>query len=179
VRPSAAIAIVLAIAFVAWLLLRGGDDDAPSATRAPAPAATPRAASTGELRALATREGPIYWAGPDRGGTLELSRPRTGATFVRHLPPGTEAGTRTGVLTVATYELRDAIGAVRRAGRAPGARTFRLPGGGLGVTNRRQPTNAYFAVRGTPVQVEVFDPRPGRAAELVRSGRIVPVPAAE
>lgn len=170
---TAVLAVTLATGFGVWLLARGGDE--PERRRGSAGDAA-RMVSPGELRELAAAEGPVYWAGPDAGATLELSRRGGAGIFVRHLPDGAEPGDRTGHLTIGTYVLRDAVGAIRRSGRAKGARLFRLDRGGLAVTNRNRPANAYFAYPGQPVQVEVYDPEPGRAAELVRAGRIVPVP---
>jgi hypothetical protein len=40
------------------------------------------------------------------------------------------------------------------------------------VSNSADAQNAYFAYRGQPLQVEVYDPQPGRAFTLARSGEI-------
>ena len=51
-----------------------------------------------------------------------------------------------------------------------------LPGGGIAVYSKAPgANNAYIAEQGVPFQVEVFDPTPGRARDLVTSGQIVPV----
>jgi hypothetical protein len=105
---------------------------------------------------------------------LEFSR-RPAGIYIRYLPSGAEAGEKRGRLTVGTYPLRDALAAAERSGRARGAKVIRLTGGGIAVTNGARPMNAYFAYPGKPVQVEVYDPRPGRALELIRAGRIVPI----
>jgi hypothetical protein len=64
---------------------------------------------------------------------------------------------------------------VQRAGREPGATTFRLRGGAIAVVNATAPTNVYFAYPHTNYQVEVFDPNARTARRLVVSGAIRPV----
>jgi hypothetical protein len=49
----------------------------------------------------------------------------------------------------------------------PGATTFNVPNGGTAVQNSSSPTKAY--------EIEVFDPGPAKALDLVESGDIQPV----
>jgi hypothetical protein len=49
----------------------------------------------------------------------------------------------------------------------PGAKTFNVPNGGTAVQNSSSPTKAY--------EIEVFDPGPAKALDLVESGDIQPV----
>jgi len=49
----------------------------------------------------------------------------------------------------------------------PGATTFNAPNGGTAVQNSSSPTKAY--------EIEVFDPGPAKALDLVESGDIQPV----
>ena len=54
--------------------------------------------------------------------------------------------------------------------------SVKLPGGGIAVYSKATgATNAYIAEPGVPFQVEVYDPTPGSARDLVTSGRIAPV----
>ena len=69
----------------------------------------------------------------------------------------------------------NAYKAVRTAAKESGAVTFRTKRGGLAVYNQSAATNVYFAFPGSKYQVEVFDPSPGRARQLVRSGTIRPI----
>ena len=170
----AGVAVVVAVGVVAWLLLRGGDGGQRSSRAHSAQSLVPRLVGVEQLRAYASARGPVYWAGMRPRTMLEFSR-RPSGTFVRYLPDGAEAGQKRARLTVATYALPDALAAVERSGRAKGARLTRLPGGGVAVTSLATPDNAYVAYPGRPVQVEVFDPRAGRALALVRAGRVVPV----
>jgi hypothetical protein len=171
-----AVAVTIAVGLATWLLLRGGDGDQGTATRRATGTAalSPRLVSPAHLPSYAAAGVSIYWAGRRPGTMLEFSR-RASGVFIRYLPNGAEAGEKRARLTVGSYPLRDPLAAVERAGRAKGARLTRLPDGGRMVTDRSRPTNAYFAFPGKPVQVEVYDPRPGRAAKLIRAGEIVPI----
>ena len=180
-RLGAAIAVGLALAFVAWVVV-GRDDGGltPAATTA---SETTRgrevlvAATAANLRALArVTQRPIYWAGPKAGVTYELTQTRDGRTYIRYLPRGVALGDRGGAyLLVATYPIPDAYTAVQRAGAEPGAVTFRIPKGGLAVYNRDAETNVYFAYPRSRYQVEVFDPDPRTARRLVASGAVRPI----
>ena len=67
---GAGVAVALAIAFIVWLLVRGGGGDQPK---------YPRAASQEEMRALAVQVGhPIYWVGSRSDEDYELTRTASG-----------------------------------------------------------------------------------------------------
>lgn len=184
IRITAIIAIALAISFAVWLVVRhrGGSSSSssPSTTSASVAngarplltAATPRT-----LRAVAAGAGhPVFWAGPRRGVTYELTRTSDGRLYVRYLPRGVRVGNRTGqYLLVGTYPVSNAYAAIRRAARERGATTLRLRGGALGVVNSNAPKNVYFSFPRANYQVEVFDPAPGAAQRLVLGGQIKPI----
>ena len=172
VRLGAVVAIAVAVGFGAWLLLK--DDGGGSSERA---ASRPSEASVSDLEALANSLGhPIYWAGGRPGARYELTRTADENVYVRYLSPSAELGVpRPNYLTVGTYPFRRAVAALRRLARPKRAVSAQLERGGIAVAGKRESTNAYFAYPGEGVQVEVFDPRPGRALRLVTSGRIVPV----
>jgi hypothetical protein len=138
-------------------------------------AGTPGTASAGALEALPKAVGhPVYWAGPERGATYELTRPRGGGVFVRYLPPGVDVGDpRPGYLTIATYPGKDAFDAAKAQAGSTGARIQELPGGGLLISPRDRPRSAYLVSPAEDVQVEVYAAQPGRAAALIRSGAVV------
>jgi hypothetical protein len=174
-RIGAVVAAALAVAFVVWLIAgRDGDDDG---DKGAAGAASARAVSRADLAALArTLDHPVYWAGPMAGRTYELTRTASGRVYVRYLPQGVEVGDRSPrYLTVGTYPQANAYQAVRAAAKEPETVTRRASGGALIVYDRRRPRSVYFTFREAPFQVEVFDPDPDRARELVYSGRIQPV----
>jgi hypothetical protein len=174
-------AAVIALALLAFLLLRGGDDDpAPAASGtsgATAAAARPVATTPARLEALAASSGrPIFWVGPSRGRTYELTRTADGSTYVRYLDAGVPVGDpRPDFLTVGTYPQEKAFETVREASERAGAQVEELDDDGLAVANRSRPNSWYLAFPDSDELVEVFSPKAGRARELVRTERIVPV----
>jgi hypothetical protein len=136
----------------------------------------PRSVSVQELRAFAVSlPHPVYWAGTIPGFKLELTKSRNGNVYVRYLPKGVSTGDRRGLFTtIGTYPVRDAFGTVKRAGRRKGAVESPAPGGGIAVSLKARPS-VYLAHPGTEVLVEIYARRPGRARELLRSGRVGPV----
>lgn len=169
-RLGALLAIGLAIFLSGWLILGGRDD-------ASAPANGASAASESKLRSFAASSStPVYWAGPREGQTYELTRTADGRVYVRYLPDGVEVGDpRPQFLTVGTYPRPNAWAELRRAAREGGAVSRRLPNDGMMVFSRSRPTSVYVGYAGGRYQIEVYEPSPGSARELVLSGRIVPV----
>jgi hypothetical protein len=135
----------------------------------------PTGVSAAELRSLAdARNEDVYWAGSLPARRLELTDTKRG-TFVRYLPEKAEIGDEQPLyLTVATYELPRAYAVVAEAANRRGAADRRLPGGGLAVWQTARPTSIYLARAGSDRLVEVFDPDPQRARDLILSGRIRP-----
>lgn len=189
IRLGTVVALALAIAFVVWLLVRDTDHRAapkaeqrPAAARpAPLPPRTQGLLVAATVRSLTTLaavvDHPIYWAGPKPRVKYELTQTPDGRVYIRYLPPSVKIGDRRGkYLIVATYPVENAYRAVQTAGNENGAVVIRLPRHGLAVFNVRSPTNVYFAYPGTRYQVEVYDPDPRRARQLVVSGQIRPIP---
>lgn len=186
IRIGAVVALAVAIAFVVWLVVRGNDNSSstakttPTATKPgktiPPPRETVKAASVQSLRALARAAGhPIYWAGPQPNVKYELTQVTDGRIFIRYLPKSAPIRTKHPYPIVATYPVPNAYKAVRTAAKESGAVTFHTKRGALAVYNQSAATNVYFAFPGSKYQVEVFDPSPGRARQLVRSGTIRPI----
>lgn len=166
----AAAGLVAVIALLGWLLLRGAD--APTVTGAP------RASSVEQLRDLAATVGhDVYWAGPAAVATsLELTHEADGRIYVRYLNgDGTLGDSRPSFTTVGTYPVPAALAALRREAKAPGAITRTLPGGGFAYLDAARPHSVYLAWPGSDYEVEVFDPSPKHALDLVLSGAIAPV----
>src|SRR5687767_5490409 len=179
------IGIVVAVAalagFLVWMFLIRDDDDGPDL---PGTVVTtevgpfgPALAGPDELRDAAAQVGhPVYWAGKGENGDLELTLTSDGRTFVRYLTDGAAAGVETAdFLTVATYAVANAEAALEEVAAREGRETFVIPSGGVGVADPAEPTRVYFSPAGLDLQVEVFDPEPGRARQLVESGEIEPI----
>jgi hypothetical protein len=127
------------------------------------------------LRALPEKLGhSVYWAGPRAGVTYELTLTDSGRIFVRYLPATAPVGTSARYLFVATFPLRNAYTAVRNAARQSDATPLSVKSGAA-FFSRSSPTNVYLAFPGSNYEIEVFDPDPQRAQELVRSGQIKPI----
>jgi hypothetical protein len=119
---------------------------------------------------------PIYWAGPSPTTTYELSKTSQGWFLLRYLPRGVPIGTGKGYLTIGTYPVTDAYGAVQRLAQEKGARTYNLKDGSLAVSNPKHfPYSVFLAAPGSNYQVEVFNPVLARARQLVTSGKITAV----
>jgi hypothetical protein len=172
-RTAALVAAWLTIVVVAVVALSSGGDDKPKT--APAAPNPPAPVSAKELSGLSTSlHRPVYWAGPQGATQFDLTRTGEDRIAVGY-PAAAGADPAKGTLTVATYRIDDPIAAIRRGARAPTAKLHQLPGHGLAVSDSARPTNAYFAYPKQPYQVEVFDPKPGRAIALVLRGRVEPV----
>jgi hypothetical protein len=176
-RIGAVVAVALAAGFVTWLVLRPGGDKAGSPAAPAGARAVPHFVPAARLRAVAATLGhPLYWAGERRGTRLELTEAGGGRTFIRYLPRRVKAGDpRARFLAVGTYARPNAFAETRTAGRKPGVVTVTLGGGGIAVYDPVRPTSVYFASRGSPVQVEVFDPNARVARSLVLERQVVPI----
>lgn len=162
----AGLAVVIGV--VVWLLVRGGGDDTVATPE-------PVAASTGDLQKMAGDVAhPVYWAGERPGSTYELTKTADGRVYIRYLPKGVEVGDPSPKFTtVATYPQRNAYVKTQQAAQRPGAESFDTQSGALVVTNSASPTSVYFAFKGEPFLVEVFDPSPKKALDLALSGKIL------
>jgi hypothetical protein len=189
VRIGAVIAVAVAIAFVVWLLVRGGDENEATTTGATTgvttqqtttasagPATGPLAASPARLRALSIELGhPIYWAGPQNKTRYELTLTSQGLVYVRYLPRGVPVGSKALLTFVGSYPVQNAFDVLEQLAKKPKHKRLQVPGAGLGVYSTASPRNVYVAFPGSNLQIEVFDPSAERARRLVTSGQIAPV----
>src|SRR5262249_6352706 len=138
---------------------------------------SPRIVDVGEVLAVAESLGhPIYWAGPKPSMRLELQQEAEGSVYIRYLPEGAEAGEAPGsFLTVGTDPVADAQGALRNHATKAESSLSHVDGGGLVLVNPSESTSVYLAYPHSDLQLEVYDPRPGRSLALIRSGAIRPV----
>lgn len=168
-RLRLAVAALLAVGLILWMVLRDdGDDSTSSSGRA-------EIVSVDSLRdTAAEQETPVYWAGEQAGTELELSQPDADRTYVRYLTDGAEAGDpKPDFLTVGTYANTEAVEALQQRGEEPGGVLSEAPGGATVYFSREQPQSVYLAYPGVDVEIEVFDPDVKRALQLVNSGQIV------
>jgi hypothetical protein len=164
--------VVAAIAL--FLLIGCGDSEGGSnRSKQARPAARgPVVVTLDSLRALAGSVGhPIYWAG-QQPGDYELTVDSNGNIFIRYLRAGEPPGSHRTSLTVATYPFAKGYDILRGVSRRPGETTGHTPDGGLVVVGKVKPNNAYIAYPGTDLQIEVYDPKAGRAFELATAGAI-------
>jgi hypothetical protein len=172
------ILVVVGVIIGAIALLSGGSDDG-----SPASAETAEtnavALSESELLAEASRlEEPVFWIGP-RAGTdsYELSTTLDGRVYVRYLTGGAEAGDpRAEFLTVGSYPVADARQALKEGTETVEDGQKLSEHDGYAVLSSPQATNAYVVFDDQPeVQVEIFSPQPGEAAQLATSGALKPL----
>lgn len=170
-RLFAVIAAVAALALAGWLAFGGGGDTGPGA-------GTPQAAGVDQLRALSASVGhDVYWAGsPGAGGSIELTHAQDGRIYVRYLTgDGTVGDDRAQFTTVGTYPVPAALAALRRQARGRDAITRSLPAGGIAYLSTERPNSVYLAWPKSNYEVEVYDPSPKHALDLVLAGAIQPV----
>jgi hypothetical protein len=140
VRLGAVVAVVIGIGLLAWLVLGGDDDEGGQADE-------PQAVSIEELQEEAgSRRVPVFWAGPQAGTTYEFIETSDGSVYVRYLPEDAEIGDPSpDFLTVATYALRNGYARVLAAAEEEGAKTEKLPNGGLALVEADRPSSVYLA----------------------------------
>lgn len=182
-RIGAVVAIAAVVGFLVWLFVIR-DDEGGDTSGKPGQVVTtevqpfgPAIAGASEIEdAAAQVSHPLYWATDGQEGEVELTLTTDGRAFVRYLTGGAKPGDKNAdFLTVATYNVDNAEAALEEVGGREGRSTFEVPGGGLAVANSAEPERIYFTPAGSDLQVEVFDPEPGRARELVESGQIAPI----
>jgi hypothetical protein len=175
VRVAAVLLSLAILGLVVWLLLLRPDDQPSGVAQ---PGAGPVETSEADLATLSNEVGlPIYWAGALPDTRLEATLTSNKYAYVRYLTADAPVGDASPeYLTVASYPSVNALDNLRSYARSEGASTQRIPGGGVAVPVPGSPTSVYFARPIADVQVEVFDPQPGEALQLIRSGAIAPVP---
>jgi hypothetical protein len=164
-RVGALIVLALAAALILWLVLR--DDDGSSTS------SSVQAVSVDQIRNLAASVGhPVYWVGPRDGVTYELTRQSNGTIIIRYLRQGAKVGDKKPHLSVATYPFGGAYPAIQKAARKSNSASFKVPGEGLAVYAKRYPRSIHVAYPGASHQVEVYDPKRGAAAAMLKAGEL-------
>jgi hypothetical protein len=173
-------AIIVSLVVVLGVVLLGytwfsasRKDSAPSASASSSPG--PVIMTKDQLTATVAASGhSLYWAGPQNLTTWEVTIVNRDV-YVRYLPVGVAAGSTTPYLTVGTYEKVGAYDGLVQTAAVKGAVSKKLSGGSLVVQPAGKDTSAYFAFPNKDLLMEVYDPKPGRALELVTSGVVQPI----
>ena len=139
-------------------------------TKGAATSATPHVISIAKLKSLPDLVGhPVYWAGPQQRVTLESTETPDGRVFLRYLPHGVEVGSDMPYLMIGTYPVQDAFDVTQSQSRKPGTVLVNAGQGAVAFFAKTRPTNIYVAYPDVDVQIEVYDPNPARARNIVRS----------
>ena len=168
--------VVLGVALVGFNWWQGHKaDDTSAVPTNPGPVIMQRA----DLPQLVKFTGhTVYWAGAQGLETYEvtLSSSADGnLVYIRYLPKGVAAGSKDPYLTVGTYEKKGAYAGLEAAAKVSGAKSEKLAGGALVVQPAGKPTSAYFGFAGADLLMEVYDPTPGKALQLIQSGAVQPL----
>jgi hypothetical protein len=171
-RIGALAAVVLVLAFALWLVFRGGS----SHSKSPVPkGAKAVLISLKGLKTLAALGIPIYWAGEQPGVTYELTKTDDNRVFIRYLPAGVPIGSSQPYLTIGTYPVRHAFIVTSRLAAKSGSVPVDIGKDGVAFSSRKSPESVFLAYRGSGVQIEVYDPTPDRARDLVTSRQVTAV----
>lgn len=127
------------------------------------------------LKTLAALGIPIYWVGELPGVRYELTKTADDRVFIRYLPAGVPIGSSKPYLTIGTYPVRHAFTVTSRLAAKSGSVPVDVGKGAVAFSSRKSPESVFLAYRGSGVQIEVFDPTPGRARDLVSSLRVAAV----
>lgn len=182
-RRLLTVGLVLAVAIVAWLMVRPASTATPTANLSATESASasspltmpvaPVIVSVEELKAQTNTLGiPVYWNGEMKGTNIELTILRDATVFVRYLPKGVSAGDKAPYFTVATYMNQNAYAQVQSLAAAPGAKSIKYSGGALAATASETDPNTYFAYEGVPALIDVFSQNPPEGWDLIASGSI-------
>lgn len=165
-RIAALVGILIVVALVLWLALRGNDSSKSQPLNASAVTNT-------QLSDLATKVGhPVFWLGGKSNNTYELTQSANGNIYVRYLPAGVAVGTTKPYLTVGTYPFPGAYAALQAVAKHSGETRIRIAHNGIAVVGASDPQSVHIAYPGIDYQVEVYDPSPGAATALVAAGKV-------
>ncbi len=157
------------LVFLGTRLLGDDDDDEP---------AVPVALSESELTGAAGELGPtVYWVGPQPAiSEYELTKTDDGRIYIRYLTEGKDAGDPgADFLTVGTYPVPNALTHLQDA-EAKGQAKAISKQAGYSVLESASGQSAYVVFDDHPdLEIEIFDPQPGKALELAKSGSLRPL----
>jgi hypothetical protein len=173
------IAILVVVAAIVgvglWLALSHNSKHKPGNGGNNTTAIGPKSLTRSQLSAESGKLGvPIYWIGPKKGYRYEFSRTKKGYLFVRYLPKGVGVGRREGhLLIVGTYPWSHPYAALKKVSHG---RVVSGPNGSIIIPAR--PGDAKNVLVAWPhgrYEVEVYEPKPGKASAIAGSGNLTPI----
>lgn len=161
--------MVVSAALAVFFLTRSTGDSQPSTV-------PPHLVERAEIAELEESIGhAIYWEGNLPNAEVELSMKEDGSVFVRYLPPEARVGNeKLAVRNVGTYVVPEPLKALQLAAKKEGSQLKHLSHGIVVLAPPKNPNYVYFTTPGSELEVEVYDPIPGKALALVREGTIKP-----
>lgn len=178
IRVGGVVGVAVALGVGLWLVLRDNGSSSTSPTSPPPVTGTnssPVPISLNGLQTIARLGIPIYWAGKRPGTTFEMTKKADNGILIRYLPAGVPVGVKVPYLTVGTYPVKHAFGVTSKLAAQQGSVSIPVGENRVATYSSSRPTNVYLAEKGRDYQIEVYDPTPDRAQQLVRSGQIEPV----
>jgi|SRR5215204_5483506 len=161
-----AAALLVAVAVVLGVVGEGSDE-------VPAAEESARIVDRTALTQLEDELGhPVYWAGERPPLRIEVVEQDGGSVYLRYLPQGVAVGDEADLLTVGTYPVSNAVGALRRVAQQAGVELQRAADGAVLLPNPSSPGSVYLAYPRADIEVEVYDPAPGQALRIIRAGEI-------
>lgn len=175
VRIGLAGLVLLVVIVILIVNLTGGSD---SSSGEESSSGNAVALSESELISHVSELGhPAYWVGA-RPGTAhyELTSTPEGRTYIRYLTGDAKAGDpNPDFVTVGTYPVPDAQKALLTAKKSSSGMTLAKHNGYETLSGGQAPS-AYVVFDNEPnLQIEIFAPNPGEAADLAGSGALTPL----
>jgi len=165
--------IVVGVLVVLGVILFGGGDSDESS-----PGEAVALSESELLERSGTLGHPTYWVGRRPGTTsYELTATPDGRNYIRYLTGDAEAGDPLpSFLTVGTYSVPNAKQALQKAIKSGEGSEKVSHHDGYEVLAGGSGANAYVVFDDRPdLQIEIFSPKPGKAAELADSGALIPL----
>ena len=168
------VVLLIAVGVGLFFLLHKSTKHKPQGTGAKTSRIGPVLMSASQLKIQSRIIGsPIYWAGPLKGYSYELTRTTKGFLYVRYLPKRFRAGAPSArFLIISTYPF---VGAYDGLKKAAHGKAIAGQNDSILVVNPSYRKSVLMAWPGVDYQVEVYDPNPTISATIAESGRIQPV----
>lgn len=167
---AAVIALLAALVFLAFAVTGDDDDEGDQA----GPVAPVELTASELANRVSDFDHPVYWTGDAPPDRYELSSTNEDRVFIRYLTPRAQVGDERPIFpTVGTYPVADAIADLEAAAAQGETGLEQREGYSLLVEDE---TRVYVVFDDQPeLEIEVFDPRPGRALDAIDSGTLEPI----